>query len=172
MAASKVNGDYLMSSKLLIADPKKCVGCKLCQIACSLKKNGVSNPGKSRIRIINHNYQNIYVPVSCRHCEDAPCMAVCPKEAIYRDEKLERVMIDYDKCISCRTCVAACPYGAVVFDAEKKRVAKCDLCDGEPECIHFCEANALDFVDQTLLQYPRIRETALKFTGRKQIAAR
>ncbi len=161
-----------MSCRVLVADPKKCTGCKLCQIACSLKKSGVSNPAKSRIRVINHNNQNVYLPVSCRHCEDAPCMGVCPKEAIYRDEKLERVMVDYDKCISCRTCVAACPYGAIVFDAVKKRVVKCDLCDGSPECIKFCDANALDFVDQTLLQYPRIRETALKFTGGKRRGVR
>jgi Fe-S-cluster-containing hydrogenase component 2 len=75
-------------------------------------------------------------------------MSVCPKEAIFADDELSRIMIDYDKCIGCRMCVAACPFGAMEFDAEIKRVVKCDLCDGDPMCAKLCAYGAIRYVDE------------------------
>jgi Fe-S-cluster-containing hydrogenase component 2 len=154
-----------MNTRVLVADPKKCTGCRLCQIACSLQHCSVSNPARSRIRVIEWNSAGIFLPVSCQHCEEAPCMAVCPKEAIFRDAELARVAIDYDRCISCRLCVSACPFGAMGFDAERQKVFKCDLCDGDPQCVRFCYPKSLDYVDAAMVQYTRARESALRFTG-------
>ncbi len=153
-----------MSTRVLVADPKKCTGCKLCQIACSIKQCGVSNPARSRIRIIDWNNEGIFLPVSCQQCEDAPCMAVCPREAIYRDNNLARIAIDFDRCISCKLCVSACPFGAMGFDPERQKIFKCNLCDGDPQCVRFCYPKSLDFVDDCTIQYARARRSALKST--------
>jgi len=152
-----------MDSKILIADPKKCTGCRSCEIVCSLGRTGVSNPARARIRVINWQNKGLFLPVSCQHCEDAPCRKACPQEAISRDAVFERVVIDYSKCVGCRTCVYACPFGAMKFDADRGRPFKCDLCGGDPLCIDACDDNALAFSDPGSQHYPRIREMARTF---------
>ena len=87
-------------------------------------------------------------------------MAVCPKKAIYRDDALERVMVDYDLCISCKMCVAACPFGAMGFDDDRHMVFKCDLCSGDPQCVRFCFPQALDFIADYRQHFPAVREAA------------
>jgi carbon-monoxide dehydrogenase iron sulfur subunit len=149
-----------MDSKILIADPKKCTGCRSCEIVCSLGRTGVSNPARARIRVINWQNKGLFLPVSCQHCEDAPCRKACPQEAISRDAALDRVVTDYSKCVGCRTCVYACPFGAMKFDADRGRPFKCDLCGGEPLCVAICEDKALAYADPTAVPYPRAREMA------------
>ncbi|MDY6792350.1 MAG: 4Fe-4S dicluster domain-containing protein [Thermodesulfobacteriota bacterium] len=150
-----------MTSRVLVADLKKCTGCKQCELACSLKQTGVINPVKSCIHIIDWNHEGIFLPVFCQQCEDAPCMAVCPKDAIYRDIKLERMVINYDLCVACRMCVFTCPFGALGFDQEKAKVLKCDLCDGDPQCVKFCDTDALSYLDSSVFQYQTTSKTAL-----------
>ena len=139
---------YLMA-KVLIKDYEKCVGCRTCEMACSLKHEAEINPFRSRIQIIKWEREGQGVPMACVQCQSAPCQAVCPVKAISRDEELGRVMIDYDVCIGCRICVAICPFGAVSFDTPTKRVIKCDLCDGDPVCVQFCAYEALQYADAT-----------------------
>jgi len=74
-------------------------------------------------------------------------MNVCPVKAIYRDDNMERVMVNYDVCIGCRSCVAICPFGAMSFNVIDRQVFKCDLCDGDPQCVRFCDEKAVDFVE-------------------------
>jgi len=159
-----------VSTKVLVSDPKKCTGCKLCELACSLRKVGECNPGQSRIHIIDWNNEGIYLPVSCQQCEDGPCMEACPKEAIYKDDEIDRVMVDYDRCISCKMCISACPFGAIGFDEDRRKIIRCDLCDGDPQCVRFCEPKALSFVDTSMLYYPNVRESARKFAGVQKVA--
>ena len=59
---------------------------------------------------------------------------------------LSRVKVDYDICIGCRSCVAVCPFGAMSYNTIDKKVFKCDLCDGDPQCVRFCDRKAVDFV--------------------------
>jgi anaerobic carbon-monoxide dehydrogenase iron sulfur subunit len=134
-------------SKVLAINYEKCTGCRLCELVCSVKHDGVSNPDRSRIKVIKWESQGLYIPMSCQQCQDAPCMIVCPVKAISRDESLSRVMVDYDVCIGCRSCVTVCPFGAMNFSVTDRRVFKCDLCDGEPQCVRFCEVKAVDYVD-------------------------
>ncbi|MBT8375028.1 MAG: 4Fe-4S dicluster domain-containing protein [Deltaproteobacteria bacterium] len=150
-----------MTSRVLVADIKKCTGCKQCELACSIKQTGVINPSKSCIQIIDWNHKGIFLPVFCQQCEDAPCMMACPKEAIYRDTKLERMAIDYDLCVACRMCVSACPFGAMKFDQVRAKILKCDLCDGSPQCVNFCDYGALSYLDSSVFQYQRSSATAL-----------
>lgn len=88
-----------MQEKMLIVDQEKCTGCRQCEMVCSVFHNGASNPSRSRISVIKWENVGFYLPLTCQHCEDAACMSVCPKSAISRDSKLDRVMVNYDLCI-------------------------------------------------------------------------
>lgn len=145
--------------KILVLHPRKCNGCGLCEIACSFFKTGVIDTAGSRIRVLEPD-EGVFLPVCCQHCAEAPCKKACPKEAVFWDDIWGRVMIDYERCISCRTCEAACPFGALGFDALRRTVFKCDLCGGNPQCVHFCEPGALAFLDPYRLQSDAVREAA------------
>lgn len=148
--------------KVLTINFEKCTGCRQCELVCSVSHEGVSNPSRSRISIVKWESEGLYIPMLCQQCEDAPCMAVCPVNAIYRDKSLNYVKIDYDVCIGCRACMAACPFGAMNFDVIDKKVFKCDLCEGEPNCVRFCEVEAIEYVDAHQLSAPKKREAAQK----------
>lgn len=150
----------MMPAKILTADPQKCTGCRTCEVACSVKHVQVSNPVRARIRVVNWKASEQFLPVSCQHCEDAPCQEACPREAISREAGLERVVIDYSKCVGCRTCFYACPFGAMKFDADRGRPFKCNLCDGQPLCVELCEDNALAFTVPSAVTYQRGRDMA------------
>jgi molybdopterin-containing oxidoreductase family iron-sulfur binding subunit len=80
--------------------------------------NRVLTEGSDVLDGVSGIYPNVsrrWVPLACQHCENPACMKVCPTGATYKDDK-GRVEIDYDKCIGCRFCMAACPYNARVFN--------------------------------------------------------
>ncbi len=158
-------------AKVLMIDYEKCTGCRLCELVCSVKHEGVSNPARSRIKIVKWEMEGRYVPMSCQQCESAPCMAVCPVKAISRDGETGRVEIDYDVCIGCRICVAICPFGAMSFDTLAKKVIKCDFCDGDPLCVKFCETGAIQYVDASMVSAVKQVTAAEKFTSIMQKVA-
>jgi Fe-S-cluster-containing hydrogenase component 2 len=133
------------SKKFLAVDPEKCVGCSICEFACSWEKEQVFNPLKSRIRILR-GPPFIQLATTCRQCEDTPCIKACPKDALYQSEKTGAIMVEDDKCDGCKWCLEACEYGAIRYDPGANTVAICDLCDGEPKCKEFCPEEAIDFV--------------------------
>ena len=162
----------MMDKKTILVDPEKCTGCRNCELVCSVKHNGVSNPSLARIHIVKWEYLGVYIPMSCQQCEDAPCMTVCPVKAITRDETLDYVKVDYDVCIGCRMCVAVCPFGAMNFNIIDKRVSKCDLCDGDPQCVKFCEVKAVEYVDADRLSVFKKKSAAERLsTAQKEAAA-
>jgi carbon-monoxide dehydrogenase iron sulfur subunit len=132
--------------KILVVDHEKCTGCRVCEMVCSVKHAGVNSPSRSRIHIIKWPLEGFELPMLCQQCEDAPCLAVCPKNALSKDSRLGRVALDYDLCIGCKMCVIACPFGGMGIDIVTRQVIKCDLCDGDPTCVHFCDPGALEFV--------------------------
>ena len=133
--------------------PEKCTNCKSCELVCSLINDGELNPSRSRITVIGFLDGKFSLPANlpstCKQCADAPCMAVCPVEAISRKkDKMKTVVIDDDTCIDCKECVKACPFGAMLYDPEKKLPYKCELCNGKPACVSICPAEAIVFVNQ------------------------
>ncbi len=150
--------------KILIVDHERCTGCRLCELVCSVKNAGVSNPSRARIHIIKWEMEGFELPMVCPQCESAPCMAVCPVDALSRDGDLERVVIDYDLCIGCKLCVAACPFGGMGIDAVAKKVIKCELCDGDPVCVEFCQPQALQYVPASTVNLRKKREAGLRFS--------
>jgi Fe-S-cluster-containing hydrogenase component 2 len=150
--------------KMLIVDHSKCTGCRLCEVVCSVKKNGAVNPTRARIAVIKWEPICVETPMLCQQCDSAPCMVVCPVKALARDEGIGRVTINYDLCIGCRFCVAACPFGAMGVDPVARKVIKCDLCDGDPTCVKFCETKALQYVDASTANITKMREAAAKLS--------
>jgi len=149
-----------MAYKALVIDYQKCTGCRNCELVCSVFHEGVANPYKARIKVEKWEWEGLYIPVTCRQCVDAPCMAVCPVKAITRDETLGRVVVNHDLCIGCRSCVTVCPFGAMGWNPETKKVYKCDLCDGDPQCVRFCYEKAVDYVDVARESVLKKREAA------------
>jgi carbon-monoxide dehydrogenase iron sulfur subunit len=133
-------------NKILVVDHEKCTGCRNCEMACSVFHMHASNPAKSAVRIVKSEGPGLSVPVVCQQCEEPPCAAICPVEAISRDPETEAVVVDGDLCVGCQMCVVACPFGAVVLDRDRRQAIKCDLCGGaDPWCVRFCDPGALTF---------------------------
>ena len=106
-----------------------------------------------------HQY---FLPTVCQNCKDAPCLKVCPTGATYKTED-GQILVNKEKCIGCKMCIAACPYGARSFNPESKVVEKCTLCrhlqevDEKPACVKACCAGARFFGDIDILKamFPR-----------------
>jgi len=133
------------AKKFLSVNPEKCVGCSICEFACSLEKEKTLNPIKSRIRIIR-GPPFIHLATTCRQCEDTPCIRACPKDALYQSEETGAILVDADKCDGCMWCLEACDYGAIRYDRDANTVVICDLCEGNPKCKEMCPEEAIDFV--------------------------
>ncbi|MEO1001113.1 MAG: 4Fe-4S dicluster domain-containing protein, partial [Pseudomonadota bacterium] len=103
--------------------------------------------------------RTVHFPKSCLHCEDAPCVTVCPTGASYKRAEDGIVLVNADTCIGCKLCSWACPYGAREYDATEGVMKKCTLCVDRiynpnlpedarvPACVSTCPAGARHFGD-------------------------
>ncbi len=125
-------------------DINKCIGCRRCAYACVMENNTdrelhiewikVVGLPREELELLNPNMDYtdapeknmVYIPMACMHCEDPPCVMVCPVVATYKEPD-GIVVIDYDRCIGCRYCMTACPYGARRFNWKKPRVPVTEL---------------------------------------------
>ena len=158
---------------MIIINVGKCLGCKSCELACAIAHSSLKDlnslsgfaekPGY-RIHVVA--YEHKAVPVHCNHCDDAPCMLACPTGAIYREGEKGPVLLDNARCIGCKMCVQACPFGVITIKLDGKGVLKCDLCierlnEGQdPACVVACPTNALIFSDEKQVNYAKRLKTA------------
>jgi electron transport protein HydN len=179
------------------ASPEKCSGCRACELACFASHAFVSSPaspaketktaGAVDVPVVPNLFvvqtEGISAPVQCHHCEDAPCLRACLPGAITRVDGV--VSVNPRRCIGCRNCALACPFGAIeICGAETagaitalfgegalrthggvvKHVFKCDLCAGRrdrPACVDACPNSALRVID-TADEINRKRISALE----------
>lgn len=143
----------------MVHDETLCIGCTACADACR-ETNNVPD-GVSRLEIVrsepqgefpNTDYQ--FSRVSCQHCDNAPCVYVCPTGASYKDPKTGIVDVDAFKCVGCGYCLAACPYKVRFIQPETKSADKCNFCRDTnlkagklPACVESCPTKALTFGD-------------------------
>lgn len=162
----------------LAIDLNVCVGCSACVTSCK-QWNTSGNAGAmadhnpydadpsgtffNRVQTFEvgsfPNTEVVHFPKSCLHCENPPCVPVCPTGASYKREQDGIVMVDYDKCIGCNYCSWSCPWGARELDEFKKVMTKCTLCvdriydeslderDRKPACVLSCPTKARLFGD-------------------------
>ncbi|MGA2617512.1 MAG: 4Fe-4S dicluster domain-containing protein [Thermoguttaceae bacterium] len=149
--------------KRIVADAKRCLACRTCELACALAyadsddlvRTVLSHRAGPRIYI--EAAGRLAVPLQCRHCADAPCLRVCPSAALWRPDEAGPVLVRQERCIGCAFCVQACPFGVIRVarwtqtDATDKGLAilKCDLCQRQqaagqpPACVASCPVQAL-----------------------------
>ncbi len=148
----------------IICDPAKCIGCRICEYACSATKTGGFDPSMSRIRVVRIEPITM-TAISCRLCADAPCVIACPRDALSRSEKNGVIVVDTDKCDGCGWCVEACDFGAVVINPSIKKAEICNLCEDQengPRCVEFCPKEALSLSSPEKLRQQARREVVAK----------
>lgn len=148
--------------KSLHIDPLKCTGCLQCEMACSYESEGVFNPSKSRIKVFNFHEQGRFAPYTCTQCDEAWCMQACPVDAIVINLATGAKDVLLDKCVGCKVCTIACPFGTVNYNQATGKVAKCDLCGGDPQCVAACPTDAITFIDADATGLDRMRASAAK----------
>jgi len=136
------------ANQFVSCNPQRCVGCDICELACSWEKERVFNPHKSRIRAVRLN-QISNITMSCRLCKNAPCVAVCPRDALTQSTTTGTITVDGAKCDGCGWCFDVCEYGAIMLNPSTRKPIICDVCKGEPKCVEVCPEGALSFSGRT-----------------------
>lgn len=139
--------------KIILVNPEKCVGCRNCALACSLAKEGVFSLAQARIGTIWIPKIGMNVPMVCQHCAKPLCVDVCPVAALSRNEETGAIVLNPDLCIGCKMCIIVCPFGGPLIEPVTRTIIKCDLCDGDPECVKHCVYGALEFVEADEVAY-------------------
>ena len=150
-----------MQVKTMFIDPSRCIGCRACEAAC---RECDSHKGESMIMVdfVDRELSVATQPTVCMHCEDpvAPCAQVCPVLAITITADGVVQQAETSRCIGCRNCVYACPFGVPKFDSEARLMKKCNLCYDRtsqglrPWCAQACPTQAIwygtyeEFVDE------------------------
>ena len=136
---------------------QRCIGCRTCQVACKDRHNlQAAGPRTRRVETFEcgayPDVQMFHTTVSCNHCENPACVAGCPTGAMFKSDDGTVQHID-DRCVVCRNCMLACPYGAPQLDEGENMIVKCVSCkalreDGRnPVCVDACPMRAIEFGD-------------------------
>jgi len=144
-----------MSKVGWIINLQRCIGCRSCYAACKAENQ---TPLRTDWRYVvereSGSFPNVkreFVAVACNHCDEPACLKSCPTSAITKRAD-GVVLIDQDKCIGCRRCMFACPYGAPRIDTATNKVTKCTMCAHRldaglrPACEETCLTGAIQFV--------------------------
>ena len=135
-----------------VIDNRKCIGCHACTTACKSEHDVPVGVNRTWVKQVEKgefpNTRRLFSVMRCNHCTDAPCVEICPTEALFfRDDGI----VDFDKgrCIGCKSCMQACPYDALYIDPETQTAAKCNYCAHridiglEPACVNVCPEHAI-----------------------------
>ena len=147
-----------MSRNCIVINLDRCIGCYACEVACKMENDVALGERWNKVVQVEPygefpHVSTYWLPVMCQQCEDSPCTHVCPTGASYRDEATGMVLVNKEKCIGCKYCMMACPYGVRDWNKASQTVEKCTLCghltaNGElPACVKSCSAGARFYGD-------------------------
>lgn len=136
----------------MLIDLRRCIGCQSCTISCGIENATPIGAFRTTVRqyeVVDENQtvNNVLLPRLCNHCDNPPCVPVCPVRATYQ-RKDGIVVINNERCIGCAYCVQACPYDARFINAESKTADKCTFCIHRleagllPACVESCVGGA------------------------------
>jgi Fe-S-cluster-containing dehydrogenase component/formate-dependent nitrite reductase membrane component NrfD len=135
-----------------VIDQRKCIGCHACTVACKEENQVPLGVNRTWVKYIEKGVfpdtRRYFTVLRCNHCDDAPCVTICPTVALYRRSD-GIVDLDGARCIGCKSCLQACPYDALYIDPETKTAAKCHYCAHrveaglEPACVVVCPVQAI-----------------------------
>jgi anaerobic carbon-monoxide dehydrogenase iron sulfur subunit len=159
--------------KMIVAQEQFCMACKSCMIECAMAHTQAATLAEAIAsgtlegpRVFVESVRPFGMPLQCRHCQDAPCVTVCPTQAVHRASQESPVLLEKDRCIGCRSCMLVCPFGVIDLSSDGKAVTKCDLClertqaGQDPACVAACPTNALRYVEAEEFLRQRRREAA------------
>ena len=135
-----------------VIDNRKCIGCHACTTACKSEHDVPVGVNRTWVKQVEKgefpHTRRLFSVMRCNHCTDAPCVEICPVEALFfREDGI--VDFDKDRCIGCKSCMQACPYDALYIDPENHTAAKCNYCAHridiglEPACVNVCPEHAI-----------------------------
>lgn len=135
-----------------VIDNRKCIGCHACTTACKSEHDVAVGVNRTWVKQVEKgefpNTRRLFSVMRCNHCTDAPCVEICPVEALFfREDGI--VDFDNDRCIGCKSCMQACPYDALYIDPKTSTAAKCNYCAHrvdvglEPACVNVCPEHAI-----------------------------
>ena len=135
-----------------VIDQRRCIGCHACTVACKQENQVPLGVFRTWVKYVEKGVfpetRRYFSVLRCNHCDDAPCVTICPTVALYRrDDGI--VDFDGDRCIGCKSCMQACPYDALYIDPATQTAAKCNYCAHrvevglEPACVIVCPTTAI-----------------------------
>ncbi len=135
-----------------VIDQTRCIGCHACTVACKEENRVALGTFRTWVKYVEKgefpNTRRHFAVLRCNHCDNAPCVTICPTVALYRRPD-GIVDFDRDRCIGCKSCMQACPYDALYIDPETQTAAKCHFCAHrverglEPACVIVCPERAI-----------------------------
>src|SRR5919197_2556590 len=135
-----------------VIDQRKCIGCHACTVACKAENGVPLGEFRTWVKYVDKgtfpDSRRHFLVERCNHCDDAPCITICPTKALFRrDDGI--VDFDADRCIGCKSCMQACPYDAIYIDPTTHTAAKCNFCAHrvdvglQPACVIVCPEQAI-----------------------------
>jgi Fe-S-cluster-containing dehydrogenase component/formate-dependent nitrite reductase membrane component NrfD len=135
-----------------VIDHRRCIGCHACTVACKEENRVPLGAFRTWVKYVEKgtfpDTRRYFSVLRCNHCDDAPCVTICPTVALYRRDD---GIVDFDgsRCIGCKSCMQACPYDALYIDPTTSTAAKCNYCAHrievglEPACVIVCPERAI-----------------------------
>ncbi|MCP3936725.1 MAG: polysulfide reductase NrfD [Actinomycetia bacterium] len=159
-----------------LLDSDGCIGCHACTVACKSEHDVPLGVNRTWLKYTETgefpNTSRHFTVLRCNHCEDAPCVKICPTSALNR---ADNGVVDFnnDRCIGCKGCMNACPYDAIYINPETDTANKCNFCNHrievglEPACVVVCPTHSIKVID-----FDDANNAALKIIGRDDVAVR